>query len=73
MNDPKETQIGGKHYKDMKIQPIDFIVQNDLDWFQGNIVKYACRFKTKDGKKDLEKAIHYAQLAIAHYYPDESI
>ena len=68
MDKASEKQIGGNHYKNMKVQPIDFIVANNLDWFQGNIIKYACRHKHKNQKEDLEKVIHYAQLAIEHYY-----
>ena len=63
-----KKQVGGSHYKDFPIQPIEFIVKNKLDWFQGNIVKYTCRHAMKNGKQDLEKVIHYAQLAIEHYY-----
>lgn len=66
-----DTQVGGYHYSQYKIQPIDYIVQNDLDWFQGNMIKYATRFKSKGKKQDLQKVIHYAQLAMEHYYPEE--
>ena len=37
-----ERQIGGKHYKDFKIQPIEFITKNKLSFIQGNIIKYVC-------------------------------
>jgi hypothetical protein len=70
MGKAKEIQIAGRHYKDFPIQPIEFIVENKLDWFQGNIVKYTCRHAMKNGKEDLEKVIHYAQLAIEHYYAE---
>jgi hypothetical protein len=65
-----EIQINGNHYKTMAIQPSDFIVANSLNWYEGNAVKYICRHKQKGGKVDLEKAIHYLQLAIEHYYPE---
>lgn len=67
----KDIQIGGQHYKDMKIQPSEFIVANDLNWYEGNAVKYICRHHMKNGKQDLEKAIHYLQLAIDYYYPEK--
>ena len=57
-------QIGGSHYKTMKIQPIEFILANDLGFAEGNIVKYACRYKQKGGVEDLNKVIHYARLLI---------
>jgi len=69
---PSQKQVGGNHYKNMPIQPIEFIVKNNLDWFQGNIIKYTCRHAAKNGKQDLEKVIHYAQLAIEHYYGTEN-
>lgn len=64
MTNPLEEQIGGTHYKTMKIQPIEFILANDLDFCQGNIVKYTCRYKQKGGVEDLNKVIHYARLLI---------
>lgn len=63
-SNPLSEQIGGSHYKTMKIQPIEFIMANDLDFCQGNIVKYTCRYKQKGGVEDLNKVIHYARLLI---------
>jgi hypothetical protein len=60
-----EVQVGGNHYKDMKIQPIEFIMKNDLNFCQGNIVKYVTRYKHKNGIEDLKKAKHYVDLLIA--------
>lgn len=62
------TQAGGTHYKDCPIQPIQYIHANGLDFFQGNIVKYATRHKAKNGAEDLRKVIHYAQLALELQY-----
>ena len=63
-----DIQAGGHHYKDCAIQPIEFIHANGLDFFQGNIVKYATRHKAKNGAEDLRKVIHYAQLALELQY-----
>lgn len=57
-------QIGGSHYKDMPFQPIKLISMLDLDFFQGNVVKYVSRHKLKDGVRDLEKAKHYCRMAM---------
>jgi hypothetical protein len=57
-----DKQIGGKHYKHFKIQPIEFITKNKLSFIQGCVVKYICRFDKKNGKEDLEKIIHYCEL-----------
>ena len=59
-----ETQIGGSHYSDMAIQPIEFIHKNGLSFIQGNIIKYVCRYKSKGGIEDLNKAKHCIDLLI---------
>lgn len=58
------TQIGGDHYKSMSIQPVEFVVKNDLGFIEGNIVKYICRWRSKGGIDDVRKVIHYAELLI---------
>lgn len=60
----KSTQVGGDHYSKMKIQPIDFITENGLGYIEGNIIKYVCRYKDKNGLEDLKKAQHYLQMLI---------
>ncbi|MCP3698534.1 MAG: DUF3310 domain-containing protein [Aliivibrio sp.] len=64
-------QEGGSHYKDLSIQPIEYIIENNLDFLQGNMVKYATRHKDKGGKEDLLKVIHYANLAIELQYGED--
>jgi len=66
-----DVQVGGSHYKDMPIQPITYIVENKLDWYQGNIVKYASRHHFKNGAEDLKKVIHYAQMALEKQYKEK--
>jgi hypothetical protein len=61
---PLEEQVGGSHYKTMAIQPIEFILGNDLGFCEGSIIKYTCRYKQKGGVEDLNKVIHYARLLI---------
>jgi hypothetical protein len=48
------------HYARFKIEPIKFIGENKLDWWQGNIVKYVCRHDAKNGIEDIDKVIQYA-------------
>ena len=50
---PQHKQIGGSHYKNMKIQPYEFISKNNLSFFQGCVVKYVCRYLNKSGIEDL--------------------
>ena len=59
---------GGDHYKDFKIQPSQFINQNDLGFAEGNVIKYICRHTKKDKKKDILKAIHYCEMIIDRDY-----
>ena len=61
---PQDKQIGGSHYKKFKIQPYEFISKNDLSFFQGNVVKYVCRYQRKGGVEDLKKIVHYCQLEM---------
>lgn len=60
----KDEQIGGSHYKDISIQPIEFIFQNKIGFAEGNVIKYVTRWKQKNGVEDLKKARHYLDLLI---------
>lgn len=66
------TQIGGSHYTDCAIQPIEYIWANKLGFSEGNIVKYVTRWRTKGGVKDLEKAKHHIALLIERTLADEA-
>ena len=68
---PEEKQIGGNHYKSFYIQPYEFISKNNLSFFQGNVVKYVCRYLNKNGIQDLEKIIHYCELEILKMKDDK--
>ena len=57
---PQDKQIGGSHYK-----------KNDLSFFQGNVIKYVCRYKNKAGIQDLEKIKHYCDLEILKLKDDK--
>ena len=60
----KDYQIGGEHYKNKGIQPIEYIMSNNLDFCEGNVVKYVTRWKFKNGMDDLLKAKHYLEFLI---------
>ena len=61
-------QVGGKHYKDMKIQPAEFINENKLLFAEGNAIKYICRHSTKGKEEDVKKAIHYLEMILERDY-----
>ena len=57
-------QVGGGHYKDLPIQPVEYIHANAIGYFEGNVIKYVSRWRKKNGIADLEKAKHYIELLI---------
>lgn len=59
-----DTQEGGNHYKDMPIQPVEYIHANGLGYFEGCVVKYVSRWRKKNGVEDLRKARHFLDLLI---------
>ena len=63
-----DKQVGGTHYKDMVVQPAEFINKNKLLFAEGNAIKYICRHKAKGDLKDIEKAIHYLEMIIERDY-----
>ena len=64
MADPQDRQVGGSHYKDRGIQPIEYMLANDLGYVEGAVVKYVTRWKDKGGTQDLEKAKHLLEFLI---------
>lgn len=64
-------QVGGSHYRDLKIQPSEFIHVNRLGWCEGNVIKYVSRHRAKHGREDLLKAKHYLELLLEWEYPQE--
>lgn len=67
---PLSTQVGGGHYKDLKIQPVEYIHANGLPFIEGCVVKYVTRHRSKNGKADIEKAIHFLQILLELEYGD---
>ena len=63
-----QKQVGGSHYAEMAIQPIEFITANQLSFLEGNIIKYVCRHQNKNGADDIKKAMHYCELLLQMEY-----
>ena len=59
-----EVQVGGNHYKDMKIQPVEFIHANGIGYIEGCVIKYVSRWRKKGGAEDLKKARHFIDLLL---------
>ena len=58
-----DKQVDGEHYQ-RGIQPWTYIEANNLDFFEGNALKYLTRWKEKNGTSDLYKAMHYLEKII---------
>jgi len=65
---PLASQVAGNHYAKLAIQPVEYILRNNLDYFAGNVIKYITRHKSKGGAEDIRKAIHYCQLILELQY-----
>ena len=66
--DSLEKQVGGKHYKNFRIQPAQFINENKLLFAEGNAIKYICRHSFKGKEEDIKKAIHYLEMILERDY-----
>jgi hypothetical protein len=64
MSKALEIQIGGDHYSNKKIQPIEYIMANNLNFCEGNVVKYITRWREKGGVESLRKIKHYVDFLI---------
>ena len=53
-----------KYYKDLAIQPVEYIHANNIPYMEGNVIKYVTRWRDKNGVADLLKARHYIDLLL---------
>lgn len=77
MDKPRQSalnkQVAGNHYKDLPIQPVEYIHSNGLTYLAGNVVKYISRHKSKGGAADVRKAIHYCELILELEYSNGKV
>lgn len=59
-----DKQEGGNHYKDMAIQPLEYIHKNGIGFAEGCAIKYLTRWRAKNGVEDLKKAKHFIEMLI---------
>jgi len=59
-------KINPKYYR-KNIEVADFIEEYDLNYFEGNVIKYVVRHKSKNGLEDLQKAKWYLERLIKKY------
>ena len=60
----QEEVTNPKHYNERKMEPLDYIIANELDFLEGNIIKYITRYTYKGGVNDLLKARTYLEKLI---------
>ncbi|MFT5382614.1 MAG: hypothetical protein ACI81C_004106 [Alteromonas macleodii] len=63
-----DVQEGGDHYKNMAIQPVEFIAANKIQFLDGCVIKRVCRHRSKNGAEDIRKAIHELNLILELEY-----
>ena len=63
-------QEGGAHYKDLAIGPTEYSQKNKLGCCESAVVKYVTRHRSKNGKEDIKKAIHFLEMLLEIDYPD---
>lgn len=75
-----EYQVGGDHYSRLRIQPLEYALENDLGVCEHAVIKYVSRWNFKGGVEDLRKARHYLDIMIEREVqagvdlgPDESM
>lgn len=68
-----DRQVDGTHYQKLKIQPIQYILENKIGYCEGNIIKYVSRWQDKGGISDLRKVIQYAEFLIAQELSERNI
>lgn len=64
--DPLQKQEGGSHYKELKIQPVEYAYANNLGFCEGSVVKYVTRHRSKNGAED------FIELLLALQYPEHA-
>lgn len=62
------SEVNHSHYKQGGIQPVEYIESNDLNFNEGNVVKYVTRWCFKNGAQDICKVIHYGLLLLKEYF-----
>lgn len=59
-----DIQVGGGHYKELTIQPAEYVHANRIPYLEGSVIYYVTRWREKNGLEDLKKAIHTLELLI---------
>lgn len=66
------SDVSPNHYARWKIEPISFIMANQIPYAEGNVIKYVMRHDDKNGVEDINKAIRYLEMIKESKYGGES-
>lgn len=67
MDATKGVKLPG-HYTMWKVEPVTFIMENDMPFAEGNVIKYVMRHRAKNGANDLLKAVRYIEMILEKDY-----
>lgn len=62
-----EDNINPEHYLKYNITPTTYIIENNLNFLEGNVIKYVTRHKDKNKEEDIKKAIRYLEILLEYY------
>ena len=61
-----------KHYSRWKIEPVQFMMENEIPYVEGNVIKYIMRWRYKGGLEDLHKAQEYLNILVKNELENSS-
>ena len=57
-----KENVSPAYYARYDIEPISFIMRNQIPFAEGSVIKYVLRHDMKGGKEDIDKAIRYLEM-----------
>ena len=63
-----KENVSPDYYARYDIEPISFIMRNQIPYAEGNVIKYVLRHDMKGGKEDIDKAIRYLEMIKEEKY-----
>ena len=63
-----KENVSPDYYARYDIEPISFIMRNNIPYAEGNVIKYVFRHDMKGGKEDIDKAIRYLEMIKEERY-----
>ena len=67
-----KEHVSPDYYARYDIEPISFIMRNNIPYAEGNVIKYVLRHDMKGGREDIDKAIRYLEMIKEEKYSAKS-